>query len=59
MAIQLIADCIAYRLPELLNEYLEFSAVNGFVSTIFKKLIIIKVRLTATFRNQARRRRPV
>ena len=38
MAIQLIAECIAYRLPGLLNEYLEFSGENGFVSTIFKKL---------------------
>ena len=35
ITIQLIADCMAYRLPRLLNEYLEFSGVNGFVSTIF------------------------
>ena len=31
---------MAYRLPRLLNKYLEFSGVNGFVSTIFKKTII-------------------
>ena len=40
IAIQLIADCIAYRLPGLFKEYLEFSGINGFVSTILKKTII-------------------
>ena len=42
IAIQLIADCKAYRLPRLLNEYLEFSGVNGFVSTIFEKQFSVK-----------------
>ena len=28
---------MAYRLLRMLNEYLEFSAVNSFVSAIFKK----------------------
>ena len=29
IAIQLIANCMAYRLPGLLNEYVEFSGVNA------------------------------
>ena len=33
IAIQLIADYIAYQLPGLFNKYLEFSGVNGFVPT--------------------------
>ena len=45
---------MAYWLPRLLNEYLEFSGVNGFVSMTFKKqLFPRKIRLTATLRNQA------
>ena len=39
IAIQLIADCIAYQLPGLLNEYLEFSEVNHVVSAIFIRTI--------------------
>ena len=47
--IQIIAECIAYRLPGLLNEYLEFSGINGFVSTTIKKqLFPSKIRMTAT-----------
>ena len=34
-----IVDWIAYQLPVLVNEYLEFSMVNGFVSAIFIKTI--------------------
>ena len=37
IAIQLIADYMAYRLPRLLNEYLESSGVNGFVSSTILK----------------------
>ena len=44
---QLMEDCIAYRLPELLNEYLEFSEVNGFVSTIFKNQLAISTKKSA------------
>ena len=32
-------DLILYRLPGLVNEYLEFSGVNGFISAIFVKTI--------------------
>ena len=53
IVIQLIADCIAYRLTVLLNEYLEFSGVNGFISAIFRnQLIPLTSCLTATLRNQ-------
>ena len=44
IVIQLIADCIAYRLPGLLNKYLGCSGVNGFVSTIFKKQLLNQAR---------------
>ena len=37
--IQLPVDSIDYQLPVLVNEYLEFSRVNGFVSAIFIKII--------------------
>ena len=48
---------MAYRLPRLLNEYLEFSAVNGFVSTIFKKTIIsVKNLLDRHLKKQGARR---
>ena len=39
IAIQLLVDWIAYQLPLLVNKYLEFSMVNGFVSVIFIKTI--------------------
>ena len=39
IAIQLLVDWITYQLPVLVNKYLEFSMVNGFVSAIFIKTI--------------------
>ena len=39
IAIQLLVDWTAYQLPVLVNKYLEFSMVNGFVSAIFIKTI--------------------
>ena len=44
-------DWIAYQLPVLVTEYLEFSTVNGFASAIFiKQLIVWESRLTATLK---------
>ena len=36
IVIKLIANCIAYWLPGLFNEYLELSEVNGFLAAFSK-----------------------
>ena len=47
-------DWIAYQLPVLVNEYLEFSRVNGFASAIFiKQSIAWESRLTTTLKMYA------